>query len=353
MQTQEKDDYREELLSKLDLAPVERNVVEIRGGKILIFGDLHLSSSYEGTHKNYALECLRNMYQILDITREAKPSCVIFLGDIVGVKERTIKDRRFLREVIMFFKTLNERTNNNVYTVKGNHDIGDYTDFDLLLGLGLLKNPQYIDYYGKEALEVRFHIVNYGEETKSLKMPSGSGASNVVLCHADIQIQGVTTWFYTNKGYQLSSMTNWAGVDMVIPGHIHTPSTEFSYTTLSNASVALFYPGSPSRVAERFDDCWYLVFEYSTESETTDYDAKLFGLQKASEVFFPKEEVIGEEEFDEDQVRKDSLKTIIDEVLGSKLNRGSLFDQIDIFPASAKAKDLAKQYLQNAIDGKF
>ena len=345
-------DMNEQMPRELVSAPVERTIEVVKGGKILIFGDLHLSSSYEGSHKNYALECFENMFRILDIVKKEKPSCVIFLGDIAGVKERNVRDRRFLREVIVFFQTLNEITNHHVYTVKGNHDVGDYTDFDLLLGLGVLKNPKYVDYYGDKDLEVRFHFVNYGEENKSIQLPEGD-ASNVILCHADIQIQGVTTWFYTNNGYQLSSMVNWTGVDLVLPGHIHTPSTEISYTNIGNATVALFYIGSPSRVEERYDDCWFMEFQYTPENASTDYKARLFGLKKADEVFYPKEELVGEEEFDANKVHSDTLKEIIGEVLGSKLNKGSLFEQIDIYPASEGAKSLAKDYLQRAIDGKL
>lgn len=332
---------------------IERSVEEVRGGEILIFGDLHLSSTFEGSHKEYIEECFSNIYRIVDIAKVQKPSCIIFLGDIVGVRERVLKERRFLKEVIRFFQILNSITNGNVYSVKGNHDIGDFTDFDLLLGLGLLKNPKYIDYIGEDSLEVRFHIVNYGEEKKTLSL--ASGGSNVVLAHADIQIPGVTTWYYSKNGHILSSMKNWSGVDLVIAGHIHTPSTEISYTTLDGASVGLFYPGSPSRVAERFDDCWYLSFKYSKEEKTTNYDAKLFGLAKASEVFYPKEE---KEEVDDDiaieEERRESLKKILKEVMEERLMTGNIVNQIDLIPnASPKAKSLAKDYLQRAIDGKF
>lgn len=322
----------------------------VHGGKILIFGDLHLSSSYEGQHINYLEECLNNMWKIRDMVLKDKPSAVIFLGDLIGVRERNIKDRRFFREVLLFFKTLMEVTNGNVFSVKGNHDFGDYSDFDLLIGLGYLINPTYVDYVSDNGLEVRFHFVNYGYERKALEFSKGTECSNVVLCHNDIQIPGVTTWYTTKDGYQLSSLKNWQGVDLVVAGHIHTPSKEVSFTTIEGASTGLIYLGSPSRVAERIDNCWYLKFEYNKEVQTTDYSLDLFGMKPASEVFYPKDNFI-EDDVSEEEIRNQSLTEIVKEVMDGRMTSGDLFNQIRIIPsASDRVKDIACEYLQRAID---
>lgn len=323
----------------------------VQGGKIFIFGDLHLSSTYEGQHINYLEECLNNIWKIRDMVLTDKPSAVFFLGDIIGVRERNIKDRRFFREVLLFFKTLSEVTNGNVYSVKGNHDFGDYSDFDLLVGLGYLKNPSYVDYHGDGNLEVRFHFVNYGFEKRPLTFPEGIECSNVVLCHADIQIPGVTTWYTTKDGFPLSSLRNWRGVDLVIAGHIHTPSKEVSFTTIDDASTGLFYVGSPSRTAERIDDCWYMEFMYNNEAKTTDYQSDLFGLKPASEVFYPRNDFVDENEITEEDIRTQSLISIVKEVMEGRMTSGDLFHQIRILPgASDRVKDIACEYLQMAID---
>ena len=58
----------------------------------------------------------------------------------------------------------NNITNNNVYSLRGNHDIGHkLTDFDLLLELGLIKNVNQLD-----VQVARFHMFNYGEETRKI-----------------------------------------------------------------------------------------------------------------------------------------------------------------------------------------
>lgn len=334
----------------------------IYGGKVLVFGDLHLSSSFSGQHKNYVYECYKTMEIITNLVKEQKASAVIFLGDLVGVNEKNIRDRQFLMRTQLFFGVLNKLTNNNVYSVKGNHDMGDFTDFDLFKGLGYIKNPKYIDYYGKKPdsdevddLEVRFHLVNYGDERKALKLTKDSdNASNIVLGHCDYYIEGVSNWYSANNDIELSSLDNFIGVNFVFSGHIHIPSDEFFYTNLKNGqSIGLFYLGCPMRVSDRYDDCWYLTFEY-TKSEigewSTAYSSSLMGLDNADEVFYPKEDFI--EEDTPEAIRdneSEKLTKIVSEIMDSRIMNGDLNHQIDIIPGiSDEVKKIAKRYLELA-----
>lgn len=332
----------------------ERKTYQVYDGKILVFGDLHLSAKYTGSHKNYIYECYYNMDKITEYCEKYKPSGIVFLGDIIGVSERKISDHQFLMRVMMFFMKLNAITNGNVFSVKGNHDFGDFSDFDMLVGMGLLKNPKYIDYYGNGKLEIRFHFVNYGEEHQKLELAEYPViASNVVFGHADYYIEGVTNWYSTKSAVHLNELDNFCGVEMVISGHIHLPSDgEISYTTLKDGStIGLFYVGSPSRVVERIDDCWYMWFEY-LEGETN-YEAELFGLEPASEVFIAKENIISEmSEEEADRVHQsEKLTEYVREIIESQLTTGDLFGQIDLVPGVGKdIKDVAKSYLRRAID---
>lgn len=56
--------------------------------------------------------------------------------------------------------------------------------------------------------------------------------------------------------------------------------------------MGLFFTGSPSRAVERYNDCWYINFEYSVENGvgSTDCNPILMGLPKAEEIFYPKED---------------------------------------------------------------
>lgn len=336
---------------------------DIHGGRVLIFGDLHISSSFSGQHKNYQYECYYNMDKIISIVAKEKASAVIFLGDLVGVNEKNIRDRQFLMRTQNFFKVLNQATNGNVYSVKGNHDMGDFTDFDFFEGLGYIKNPKYINYYGRkpgskkdDGLEIRFHLVNYGDEHKSLKLASSNDcASDVVLGHCDYYIEGVTNWYSAGSNVELSKLDNYQGVALVFSGHIHIPSDEMLFTTLKNGdSIGLFYLGSPARVTERFNDCWYLAFEYTkSDSEdewSTSYDSIFMGLEPADEVFYPKEDFIEDES--EEALRENEsakLTDIVKEIMDSRIMTGDLNHQIDIVPGVRKeVKDIAKQYLELA-----
>ena len=344
---------------------IERCV--IHGGTVVVFGDLHISSSFTGQHKNYQYECYNNMKLMLDIVKKESASAVIFLGDLVGVNERNIRDRQFLMRTQSFFMALNKLTNGNVFSVKGNHDIGDFTDFDFFEGLGYIRNPMYIDYYGRkdyanedDGLEIRFHLVNYGDEHNSLKLTKDSDcASNVVLGHCDYYIEGATNWYSANAGVELKRLNNFKGVSLVVSGHIHIPSDEILYTNFDNGeSVGLFYVGSPSRVADRYDDCWYLTFKYSAEYDdvwSTAYDSKLMGLDKADSVFYPKEDFINIE--DEDTVERinesSKLTDIVKEIIEGRITSGDLYHQIDVIPSvSDRVKNIAKKYLSMAIKTK-
>jgi predicted phosphodiesterase len=302
------------------------------------------------------------MEKITDIVIKQKIEVIVFLGDLVGVNEKNIRDRQLLMRFIMFFAMLNKLTNGNVFAVKGNHDCGEFTDFDMLLGMGFIKNPKYINYYGKKpgsskysGLEVRFHLVNYGDEHLKLALTKPEdNASNVVLGHNDYYIDGVTNWFSAGGDVQLSNLDNFIGVDLVVSGHIHIPSEEILYTTLKDgSSISLFYLGCPLRVSERYNDCWYLTFNYAEDGGdwSTSYDAHQFGLAPVDDVFFPREDFVDDvdDEVVEQARKSEALKDIVSEIIAGRITSGDLFRQIDVVPgASPEAKAMAKKYLELA-----
>ena len=339
------------------------NTYNIFKGKILVFGDMHLSCTYEGSHREYLRECYENMDNILNkvLYSKEKVSAVFFLGDVIGVNERNLKDRQFLLRVVLFFRKLNELTGGNIYSVKGNHDKGDFTDFDFLVSLDLIKNPDYVDYYGLtegeyaegtlNGLEVRFHFVNYGDEERELSIPEG--CSNVVLGHADYVVDGVTDWYLHKGGVKVSRLGNFVGVDLIISGHIHNPSSSTISTNIGNHEIELFYPGSPSRTSERYNDCWYIYFMYSDSDKVTNYNAKLFGLRPVDEVFYPKEDLVSSVSDEElvDKEQSERLISFIKEIMDCKATSGDLESQIKSIPwVSNEAKEIACKYLRNATD---
>lgn len=339
-----------------------REPVRVVGSRVLIFGDLHMSSSYEGQHMSYLRDCYENMEKIKEICNKEKPDAIVFLGDINGVSEQNVRDRQFLMREVQWLGYLNSLTGNQVFAVRGNHDIGDFPDFDFLLGLNLIRNPRYIDFYvnGKngESHEVRFHLVNYGYERSALAVTEeDSFVSNIVLGHAEYYIEGVSNWYSARQGIEVAGLDNFIGVELIVSGHIHTPSTEVLYSRLKDGrDIGLFFTGSPSRVAdgERYDDCWYVDFSYNVEDGATDCLPKLMGLRPASEVFYPREdfELEESEEVAEARERSEKLTALVKEIIEGRITSGDIVGQIRAVPGvDEKTKDLAVDYYMKAEKG--
>ena len=324
--------------------------VKISGGSILIFGDPHFSSSYTGTHRNYTLNCYRVMDKILEIAKNEKHlGGVIFLGDVIGVNERNLRDRQFLLRVYNFFQQLKSLSGGKTaMSVRGNHDYGDFPDFNFLEGLNVLENPRFVDYEVNDSLEVRFHLVNYGAEDRKLDLAGST--SDVVLGHNDYTIEGVTNWYGHKGNIEIVKQSNLLDVVMVISGHIHNPSPEIYSVTMPNGKeLSLFYPGSPTRVSQRYDDCFYVKFEYNGTG--TAFKAERFGLWPAEEEFYPQEELLEDVEGAEERLeRTKKLEDILQEIVINKLTGGNLFEQVDRIPHSTpEARELAKGYLEAAF----
>lgn len=331
------------------------------GSDILIIGDLHISDkAVVGRHKNYLKNCFDCLADILEKVHERKPSAVVFLGDLVGTSERNIKSREVLAMFCKFFKDISKYS--KVYCVRGNHDSGDYPEFQFLSELGLFETATssdgYFDYYGYEGQiepEIRFHLVDYGNERKPLSLAGGS-TTDIVLAHNNFTIQGVTNWYQSKDGIELSSLDNFAGVYMVISGHIHNPSPDIVATEMvAGGQCCLFYTGCPTRPAEQYPSCWIVRFGYNADSQCTDYDALELPLSPVSETFYTEDTFI--EDMTEEQIaeveRTMALKEVLDEIITCRITSGDLISQVNNIPnASQDAKNMACHYLQLALNNR-
>lgn len=334
---------------------------KVVGGSVLVFGDLHISDRVTGKHRNYLENCFTIMNDIKAIVLKEQPSAVVLLGDLVGNVERNIKNREVLATICKFFKELSQ--NCKVFVVRGNHDYGDYTDYQFFEDLGLMhtsvNSDGFFDYFATETSEVpeiRFHLVDYSTENKELEI-MGNGVSNVVFAHNNFTIQGLTNWYQEHDGIELSRLTSFHGVDMVVTGHIHNPSPEIVATDMvSGGSCALFYPGCPTRPSKEknlYTSCWYVMFKYNPVTKSTDYDAKLLPLKSIEDVFYTDETFIADLSDDDlaEMNRNANLKETLDEIIKCRITSGDLIEQVKMIPdASEEAKLLACTYLQTALD---
>lgn len=332
------------------------------GNGVLIVGDLHISDrAVVGKHKNYLKSCFECLASIRDRVKETKPSALVILGDLVGTSERNIRSREVLSMFCKFFKDINKYC--PVYCVRGNHDSGDFPEFQFLAELGLFETAVscdgFFDYYGTEEQkergipEVRFHLVDYGLERKELNLKGGN-TTDIVLAHNNFTIHGVTNWYQDHDGIELSTLDNFHGVYMVVSGHIHYPSPEIVATEMqSGGQCCLFYAGCPTRPAERYKSCWFVEFKYSTEEGCTNYDAVEFPLTSVEETFYDNEDFI--EDMTEEQLaemeRTEALKDVLDEIMTCRISNGDLISQVNNIPnASDAAKQVASHYLQLALN---
>lgn len=334
---------------------------KVVGNKILLIGDIHFSDVFTGKHKNYLDNCIWVMAQILKEVKEKKPSAVVLLGDLIGWTETNIRDRQIF---ITFIKALQEiKEICPIYSVCGNHDIKGYPDFLFLSELGLIITSKmcdgYFDYYGDESQtvpEIRFHLVDYKTEDKTLNIAT-TGTSNIVLAHNNFTINGVTTWYSEHDGIELGLMQNFGDVDMVISGHIHNPSPEIYSTQMpSGKDCMLFYAGCPTRpIKEKnmYESCWFVYAEYNPQQKVTDIKTELFKLKPSSEIFYTDENFVDEKTEEElaEEVRKEALKDVLGDLLKYRIQNGDYFGQIDLIAnATPEAKQMAKDYLQTAFN---
>ena len=331
-------------------------------GKLIVIGDTHFSKKYKGSHKNYTENSIRVANKIVEIVSDIHASdgkvSLVILGDIFGVSERNINDEPFLSALGRTFDQLNGLCDGRVYCVRGNHDMGEFTTFDFAVRQGWFKNPMTLDYSSDKGLEARFHILNYGHERRELDL-GGSGVSNVAFGHNNFVIPSVTVWYeneaskWRGDHVDLASMDNLQGVKTLVSGHIHTPNISKDLTELlpNGDTIRLYYLGSPSRVAERFDDCYYMVYDLKPGSIAT----KLYpvGLWPVDEEF--EEHALESDEQIYQQIVKDREKKFHDtlqEMIDNPIaQEKGIVQQIENHPGFTQdVRQIALTYYQDRLD---
>lgn len=317
--------------------------------KILVIGDLHISDRFSGRHKDYLENCFDCLNMIEKSIIENEITHLICLGDWIGIglAEKNLKERRTLLRLIQVLQKWNKLLNGNVYSLRGNHDIGkNMTDYDFFVTMGLLKYVPQLD-----VGSCRIHMFNYGEETRPIVVDNDK--YNVGCFHTNLLIEGLTTWYRGGVGVELSSLKNLYGISMAIAGHIHNPSLRLVSTSINDSDISLFYPGCPTRPRlepNMWEKCYGIVL--TTNEFDTQMDVITFDLKPLEEVFTTLEEDPSKDEEDEETVPFDleALNEILNELEYFNVNSGLDYDsQIRRFAGLDKvAADIALKYLENA-----
>lgn len=319
--------------------------------RVLIIGDLHISDAYVGNHKDYWGECVEIISKVTSIIQDKGVTHLILTGDLVGLREKNFKQRASLMVFMMALKKWNELTNNNVYTLIGNHDIsGKTTDFELIESLGLVKTTRSLDSHFVDIGVARFHLIDYGNENETVPIREGAGVSNVGITHADIQITGKTTWWYpSNVRFELSTMQNWKGIEMIVAGHIHNPSPKMLSTDIDGKVVNLFYVGCPTRPkkGDNWGSCWGTLFDV----DDSDINATILEIPLPQDVFVQTIDEVDIEEVQSTEITKvEELAAILNTLSEYKLNSDDDIEgQIKRFSGvDTEAMDLALEYYTKA-----
>lgn len=317
--------------------------------KILVIGDLHISDRFSGRHKDYLENCFDCLDMIEKSIVENEITHLICLGDWIGIglAEKNLKERRTLLRLIQVLQKWNKLLNGNVYSLRGNHDIGkNMTDYDFFVTMGLLKYVPQLDIGS-----CRLHLFNYGEETRPIVVDNDK--YNVGCFHTNLLIEGLTTWYRGGVGVELSSLKNLYGISMAIAGHIHNPSMRLVSTSINDSDISLFYPGCPTRPRlepNMWEKCYGVVL--TTNEFDTQMDVITFDLKPLEEVFTTLDEDPSIDKENEETVPFDleALNEILNELEYFNVNSGLDYDsQIRRFAGLDKvAADIALEYLERA-----
>lgn len=187
--------------------------------RVLIYGDIHLSSKNYGAHVNYPSESLELFRKITKAAEDNRATHLIGLGDFTYGRFNTLE----YREAVELELTKQyQLVNGNHYELKGNHDSASYgmTEYEYYLKRGYIK-PSCNMTIGN----VHISMFDYGQEkvgTPNIGDPTTS--INVVFAHNFFKFKDTMMPDF-GKAIELDNFTRWFGVDFLICGHIHSQSS--------------------------------------------------------------------------------------------------------------------------------
>ena len=182
--------------------------------RVLIYGDLHLSSKNYGAHNNYPEDSLNALKLVTKYAKEYNATHIIGLGDFTFGRFHTLEYRAKVEEEL---KAQYDICNGKRYELKGNHDSAGYgmTEYDYYVLKGLLK-PSVNFSIGT----ANFTLVDSGEYAKVIPNIKGNEEVNFILMHDYFKFSDTNVPDY-GKAIDLDHFLNWYGADHIIGGHIH------------------------------------------------------------------------------------------------------------------------------------
>ena len=219
--------------------------------RVLIYGDLHLSSKAYGAHINYQTESLDILKKVADKVEELNPTFVVGLGDFTFYRFHTLEYRMAVENELTRIRNI---TNGNHFQLKGNHDSASYgmTEFDYYIKNGYMRPAANVSIGN-----VNINMVNYGETLDTdVNIGEIDKSINIILAHDYLSFSDAKLPNYGDP-IMLDNFEKWFGVDYIICGHIHKHEL-FEGLMLKEVNgqsighrVLVNYPGAMTRPAFR------------------------------------------------------------------------------------------------------
>lgn len=281
--------------------------------KILIYGDIHLSSRNYGAHKNYPLESLEYFKNITNTAEEIGATHIIGLGDLTYGRFNTLEYRKSVEDELI---KQNNICGGNRYELKGNHDTATYgmTEYEYYIQKGFIKKATNL-----KIENLNLNMVNFGEHEETDLLMTGDNDTNIVLMHDFFKFSDTSLADY-GKALKLDGFDKWGNVDYIIGGHIH--NHEIFEGFIGNKRVTVAYLGCPCRPAYRKgfmqETGWYVII--TVESGEVNVEIHEFPLIPLEQSFNFEEKEGKEEKIQQKRVdvsdivhRLDSHKRVVGE----------------------------------------
>lgn len=316
--------------------------------KVLIYGDIHLSTRNRARHRSYPDESLHYFEFITDQAEALGVDCIVGLGDLTYGNFVNLKYREIVEELL---DRQLRQTKGRRYELQGNHDIsaGGYSEYDFYTSRGKIKTAERI--VGEHVV---IDMLNYGDPAKytvegGLTIDQDPAKKHIVLCHDFLQFRDSKLRGY-GEPYIIEELVGLKGADWIICGHIHDMLSDRGMVYGGN-SCNLLYPGAMTRPVtkgEIMEKAAIIVIDTDAEQDCVSiYEVQLLPV----EVSYDLQRV---EKDKAEKARKQELVLVAGELRDAIRNiapdggRRTAYDIIrDNRQVSIEVRDKALEYLQS------
>lgn len=317
--------------------------------RVLVYGDIHLSSRNYGAHVDYPSESLHYFKKITEVAEERGATHIIGTGDLTYGRFNTLEYRDAVEKEL---HRQNEITEGRRYEVKGNHDVSTsgMTEFEFYVGKGLLKAAEHL-----AIGNTNINMVNFGEHKSSKILPVEDDKVNVVIAHDYFKFEATQLPDF-GEAKVLDQFEPWYGVDHIILGHIHHKLMFGGHIMKEDKAheALVHYLGCMPRpsyraghVDETSDMVLLTIYEDDSPMKYEIIEVELWELEKSFNLNMKEKEA----EQKELKSQRLNISDIVNELNEHKRNVGNPEDIIAaIKGANPKVKEKAIQLLKDGLN---